>query len=319
MVEMPVEAPRQARAEAVPRRPALGYAMVLTAATLWGFNGTVTKVILDSGVSSLRLAELRSSGAAVGLAIVLALTRPAAFRVRPREWPLLVFFGVAGLSLVQWLYFEAIHRLNIGIALLLQYVAPLLVALWARFVYREHVRRRLWAALVLALVGLTLVLRAWAGLTLDGIGVAAALGGAGAYALYVLVAEHGLRVRDPVSLTFYGFLCSAVFWAIVQPWWGFPARAVGEGASLGGRLAELHLPVWALVLWMIVLGTIVPFLLLIGALRHVSATRAGILAMLEPVVASVVAFAWLGETLTAIQLAGGCVVLTGILLAQSAR
>ena len=76
---------------------------------------------------------------------------------------------------------------------------------------------------------------------------------------------------------------------------------------------------WALVLWVIVLGSIVPFTLFVGALRHLSATRVGIAAMLEPVVATIVAWAWLGESLSAVQLAGAAVVLAGILLAQTAR
>ena len=70
---------------------------------------------------------------------------------------------------------------------------------------------------------------------------------------------------------------------------------------------------------MIVLGTIVPFALIVSALRHLPATRVGIVAMLEPVAAAVVAWAWLGESLNAAQLAGGAVVLAGIVLAQTAR
>jgi drug/metabolite transporter (DMT)-like permease len=89
--------------------------------------------------------------------------------------------------------------------------------------------------------------------------------------------------------------------------------------SLGGRLSSWHLPVWALVLWVIVLGSIVPFTLFVGGLRHVGATRGGIAAMLEPVVATIVAWAWLEESLSAQQLAGAAVVLVGILLAQTAR
>jgi drug/metabolite transporter (DMT)-like permease len=71
--------------------------------------------------------------------------------------------------------------------------------------------------------------------------------------------------------------------------------------------------------WMILIGTIIPFFLIVGSMRHITATRAGILAMVEPVVASVVAYAWLGETLSGTTLAGGAVVLCGIVLAQSAR
>ena len=89
--------------------------------------------------------------------------------------------------------------------------------------------------------------------------------------------------------------------------------------SLQGHLASLALPVWALVLWVIVLGSIVPFALIVAGLRHVSATRVGIAAMLEPVVATVVAWAWLQESLSPVQLAGAAVVLGGILVAQTAR
>ncbi len=89
--------------------------------------------------------------------------------------------------------------------------------------------------------------------------------------------------------------------------------------SLQGRLAGWHLPVWALVLWVVVLGAIVPFVLIVGALKHVTATRVGIVAMLEPVVATIVAWAWLGESLAALQLVGAFVVLSAIVLAQTAR
>ena len=93
-----------------------------------------------------------------------------------------------------------------------------MVALWARFFVHEPVRRRLWYALALALGGLTLVAEVWSGGgTLDGVGVAAALAGAFAYALYILMAEHALRRCDVYSLLAWGFLFAALFWAVVQP------------------------------------------------------------------------------------------------------
>jgi drug/metabolite transporter (DMT)-like permease len=89
--------------------------------------------------------------------------------------------------------------------------------------------------------------------------------------------------------------------------------------SLGGNLASHHAPVWLLAAWMIVLGTIAPFFLLVSALRHVSATTAGIVAMLEPVVGALVGWLWLRESLDSVQLVGAAVVLFAISLAQSAR
>ena len=288
--------------------------MVLTAATLWAVNGTVSKSILDTGVSSLRLAEVRSAGAFVGLLAVLLLVSRRSLRVERRELPLLAVFGIAGLAFVQWFYFVAIHRLAIGVALLIQYLAPLLVALWARYVMKRAVRRRIWVALALALIGLSFVLEIWGDADLDGVGVGACLLAAASYALYLLIAEREVGRRDPISLTTYGFLFATLFWSVVQPWWSFPDDALSASAP-----AAWDLPVWTLVLWMIVLGTIVPFGLLVAALRFVPATRAAITAMIEPVAATLVAWLWLGEALGAAQLAGGTLVLAGIVLAQTAR
>jgi drug/metabolite transporter (DMT)-like permease len=301
------------------RRPAVGYAMVLSAALLFALNGTVSKVVLQSGISTLELTQVRALGAFLGFALLLAATGRARLRLTRRELPYLVVFGVAGVALVQWLYFVSIGRLPIGIALLIEYIAPILIALWAWAVFKEAIRRRIWVALVLAVAGLSIVVEAWSGITLDSVGVAAALGAAVAYAVYVLMAERAVRWRDPASLTAYGFLFAGLFWAVVQPVWGFPVGRLDDGVSLLGHLERFTLPVWLLLLYVVVAGTMVTFLLVATALRHISATRVGIVAMLEPVAASGVAFLWLGESFGPAQLLGGGIVLTAILLAQTAR
>ena len=198
-------------------------------------------------------------------------------------------------------------------------MAPILIALWAWAVFKEAIRRRIWLALVLAVVGLAVVVEVWSGLTLDGIGVMAALAAAVAYAIYVLMAEHAVKWRDPASLTAYGFLFAGLFWALVQPLWRFPTERLDDSVSLLGHLEHYSLPVWLLLLYVVFAGTMITFLLVVAALRHISATRVGIVAMLEPVAASAVAFLWLGESFGAAQLVGGAIVLTAILLAQTAR
>jgi drug/metabolite transporter (DMT)-like permease len=89
--------------------------------------------------------------------------------------------------------------------------------------------------------------------------------------------------------------------------------------SLLGHLQALHAPLWLLVAWMIVLGSIVPFTLVVAALPRIGATRTAIVAMLEPVFAILVAWVWLGESLDAVQLVGAAPTLAGIALAQTAR
>jgi drug/metabolite transporter (DMT)-like permease len=125
--------------------------------------------------------------------------------------------------------------------------------------------------------------------------------------------------RGALPLLAWGFAFGALFWAVIAPWWSFPAHVVGHDVSLLGNLASTDLPYWALMTWMIVPGTIVPFFLLVSALRHLPATHVAIIAMLEPVVATAVAWAWLGESLDAVQLLGAAVVLAAIVLAQTSR
>lgn len=298
--------------------PRLGYAMVTAASTLFAINGTVSKLILTgSEITSLRLTELRATGAFVGLAALLLVTAPRLLRVAREEVALLVFYGIVGFALVQWLYLVAIERLPIGIGLLLEFTAPVLVALWARLVWHEPVRRRVWAALALALSGLVLVGEVWEDVRLDTVGVVAGLLAAGALATYYLAGEHQTARRDALSLTCLSLGVAALLWAVVQPWWGFPFDALEASVPL--ELGSADVPVWALSLWMVVLGTIVPFVLSLGALHHLPATRVATVSMIEVLLAALVAWAWLGETLSAAQLVGGAVVLVGVVLAQTSR
>ena len=321
MADAPFAPPALESKRPVPR-PALGYALVWSAVVLWSLNAVVAKVVLDSaGLSSLRLAEVRATGSALILVAVVAALWPARLRVRKRELGFLAVFGILGLAFVQLFYFVGIRRLDIGIALVINYLAPVFVALWARFYVHEPVRRRLWLAIALSLLGLSLVVELWGGgSSLDGLGVLACLVTALAYAAYVLMAERALeRGRDVYSLLAWGFAFAAVFWAVLQPWWSFPWEQVDGSVSLLGRLDDVTAPVWLLLAYIVVLGTVVPFVLLVSALHHVPATRVTIVAMLEPVLAAIVAWVWLGEELAAMQIAGGLIVLAGVVLAQTAR
>src|SRR5687768_4577373 len=157
-------------------------------------------------MSAMRLTELRCAGAVVGLGLVLLVVSPGRLRISLREVPLLAAYGMAGVALTQCFYFLAITRMPVSIALLFEYTAPLMVALWVRFVVHQPVRNRVWAALALSLIGLALVAEVWSGGSLDGAGVAAALAAAVALAAYYLLGEHGTSRRDPLSTTFWAFV-----------------------------------------------------------------------------------------------------------------
>ncbi len=297
--------------------------MVFGAAMLFSVNGTVSKLVLvDSGLSSLRLVEIRCLGAAVVLAALALLRDRSAWRIGLRELGFLAVYAVVGLAMVQWLYFVAIARMPVSISLLIEFTAPLLVALWVRFVRGESVRSRVWAALALTLSGLALVAQVWDGLTLDGLGLVAAWLAAGSLAAYYLLGERGLAEREPVSLAAWSFTLAALFWALVQPWWTFPFDALSADVDLAaatdGRLGTA-VPTWLLVGWIVVLGSVAPFLLVLGGLSRIGATRTGLIGTAEPALAGVVAWLALGEVLSPVQLLGGAVVLAGIVLADTAR
>jgi drug/metabolite transporter (DMT)-like permease len=304
----------------VPRvaRPALGYAFTLGAAALFGVNGTVSTLALQAGIPATRLTALRCTGAAIVLLLVLAAVSPGRLRVTRREVPFLAAFGVVGVALTQFLYYVGIGRLPVGIALVFEMTAPVLIALYVWLVRRERVRSRLWLALLLSLSGLVLVAQVWqGGGSLDPVGVGACLLAAVCLATYFLMGERGTVTRDPVTLTCWSFVAAAVFWAVAAPWWDFHPGVLAERVPVS--IGSLQLPLWLLVGWIVVLGAAAPFWLSIAALRHLSPTTAGLVATIEPVFASIVAWLWVEQVLTGWQVLGGVVVLTGIALAQTAR
>jgi drug/metabolite transporter (DMT)-like permease len=293
--------------------------MALAAASLFAVNGTVSKLVLRAGVSALHLVELRSLGGAVCLFAVVAVVRPRALRVSRRELGFLAVYGVVGIGLVQWFYFVAIERLPVAIALLLEYSAPLLVALWVRFVRREQVRPRMWGALALSLVGLGLVTKVWAGVSLDVVGVLAGAAAAVALAAYYLLGERGLGQRDTLSLTAWTLGFSGLLWSVVQPWWTLPFELLGASIALPAAVGGSFVPVWTLIAHIVLFGTVGAFLLVMGAIRALGPTRVGLIGMAEPVGAGIVAWLVLGELLDGLQLVGGAVVLLSIALAETAR
>jgi drug/metabolite transporter (DMT)-like permease len=299
-------------------RPAAGYLLTVAAAALFAVNGTVSTLALQAGLPATRLTALRCTGAALVLVAVLAVVAPSRLRITGREVPLVAVFGVVGIALTQFLYYVAIGRLPVGIALVFEMTAPVFIALYVWLVRREHVRSRLWLALALSLSGLVLVAQVWeGGGALDLLGVLAALTAAVCLATYYLLGERGTAERDPVALTAWSFVAAAAFWAVAAPWWEFDPGVLV--ARVPVSLGSTEVPAGLLVAWIVVAGAVIPFWLSLAALRHLPPTTAGLVATVEPVLASIVAWLWLEQVLTGWQVAGGAVVLAGIVLAQTAR
>jgi len=194
----------------------------------------------------------------------------------------------------------------VATALLLQYQAPVLLALYALLVERQRLSSRLTLSLVLTVAGCALIVRVYdpSAVRLNFLGVLAGLGTAFAFAFYILTSRAALRFMRPWTLVAYGYLAASLVWLPVVPPW----RIAAAGFSL---------QTWGAFLAIATFGTVVPFGLFINGLRHLPPTQASILAMLEPVVATVAAYLILGEALLPLQALGGVLVLAGVVLVET--
>jgi drug/metabolite transporter (DMT)-like permease len=304
---------------AKPRHPqTVGVVMYLAAALFFAVNGVFGKSAIEAGLDPLPLVELRNAGAMVILVLIVAIVRPSAFKVTKKELPFLMAYGVLAFTLVQFLFFFTISRLPVGIGTLLAFLAPIIVALYVKFVRKQPVRNRIWIAIGLTISGLALVARVWQGATLDTIGVLSGLFLALFLTLYWILGESGQAHRDALSLTTWGFIFSTATWSIINPWTRFPFDVLTQTAA-PMRPGWPGLPIWLIMLIGIVFGTVIAFLLVLGSLRRLGAARAGIVGTSEPVWASILAMAFLGEVLTPIQGIGVLVVVAGIIVAETSR
>jgi len=274
---------------------------------MWSLNGTMARELLDGGVGAARLAQLRSAGSWLILAFALALARRDLLRVDRAELPSLALLGVVGLAGVHATYFLAIDRLQIGVAVTIQYLAPLLLLLWLRLVHGRRLAPSLWGAVGLSAAGCFLVVRAYDASSLDAVGVAAAFGAALTFAVYMVGSERAGQLHQPVTTLFWSFGFASLFWALVAPWWRFPFERLDSAGDL------------LLAAGVVVVGTLLPFICVVAALRHIPAPRAAVVATLEPVLAAVFAWVILGESLAVVQLVGGAAVLAAVIWVQAHR
>ena len=277
------------------------------------------KLAMESGLSAWRLTQIRTFGAFLVLFTYVYIKNKRSLKIKTNELPILIVFGVFGFAAVNLLYFLAIQRLNVGIALIIEFTAPIWIALWMRYIQKKLVSKLMWWGLVIGLTGLVLIAQVWRGLTLDGLGVLFAVLDAFALTIYFLVGEKLVGVKSSEATMAWGLGISSAFFAIIQPWWSFPFEKMGSVVDLTGRLSGISLPAFFLVLWVIIFGTAIPYFLVLNGLRGLSAATTSSIGMLEPVFGGIFAWIFLYEKLNFTQTLGVVVVLVGIYLANRAR
>ncbi|MEC3954122.1 EamA family transporter [Nocardia sp. CDC153] len=279
---------------------------------LFATSGPIAKAVMVAGWSPAAVTVARIGVAAAVLVPAVAVVRPQALKFRRGDLWTLGGYGVLGVAGVQLLFFVAVQRIPIGLAMVLVNLAPALVALWSQFVRRTRLPRRAWYGIGLALTGLALVAQVWQGARLDLVGIAAALGSALCSAGYFLIGEYGASRHDPLGMTAIGLTIGAILLAVFTPPWSLPVGPLTASAALG----NLRTPVWSALLVLAVAATVLPYLTGLHALRQLPASASATLALVEPLVAALLAWALLGQALGPIQIGGAVIILIGATLVQ---
>lgn len=291
-----------------------GLGLAVGSALAFGGSGVAAKPLIEAGLDPLHVVWLRVAGAALVM-LPLAVRHRDLVRRRPA---LLAGFGLLAVAGVQACYFAAISRIPVGVALLVEYLAPALVLGWVRFVQRRPVARAAVLGVVLAVGGLACVVEIWSGLGFDALGLLLALGAACCQVGYFVLSDHGGAAGDdapdPLGVIAYGLVVGALVLTVVARPWTMDWAVLGGSADLDGTAVAA----WLLLGWVVLIATVLAYVTGVLAVRRLSPQVAGVVACLEAVIATVLAWIVLGEHLSAPQLLGGAVVLVGAFIAQSA-
>ena len=297
-----------------------GELYLILGALTFSVNGIFSTVVLEH-MSAFRLAQLRAISAFFVLGtFALFYLRSKSLRIKRSELHTAALYGVIGFALVNVGYFLGIERgLPLGLVLVLEFTAPIWIALWIKYVRKGFVAREMWLAIGLSLIGLLLVTKIWDGFKFDLLGLVGALGSAFALTAYFLIGERFGGTRHPMASTVVGLFFASIFWLVVLPIWNFPTEIFTLKMDIHGYLAGHLFPGWSLRIWVVVMGTVVPYLFVISGLRLLSASKSSVMGMLEPVLAGAFAWIWLGQSWDLIQLFGALIVLVGIYLADRSK
>lgn len=298
-----------------PPIPRLGYLYVAAAALMWAISGPCAKYLMVHGVNPYQLVQLRLNIGIVMLFGWLLVRRPALLRIARRD--LLYFFllGTTGMAMVQFTYLAAIAKIKVAAAILLQYLAPVLITLYSVLVARDSLSRATVIAVSCATCGCYLVVGAYDLdlLAMNREGLFYGFSAAVVFAWYSIFGEKGMHRYHPWTVLFYAILFATLFWNCAGLVWN------GAPRPLEALFVSYSVSDWGFILYIAILGTIVPFGLYFEGINLIRSTRASITATLEPISAAVVSYFFLAEALAPLQLVGGALVIAAVIILQLRR
>ncbi len=296
-----------------------GELYVVFGAIFFSLSGVIVTLVLDH-MTAFRLAQIRAIGAFALIFIITFIQDRNSLKAERSELPTLIFYGVFGYAMVQLGYFISISRgIPLSLVSILEFTAPVWIVLWIKFVRKGKVSNDMWVAIALALFGLVLVAKVWQGFTFDLIGILSAVGSAMSLAIYFLMSESQGDRRSAQAMVVWGIGVAGLFWLIVLPIWNFPTQVLTTQINLQGRFSDYSAPGWLLIAYIIIFGTLVPYLFVVAGIRLISASKSSVIGMLEAVIGGAFAWIWLAQSWGAIQLLGGAIVLVGIYIADRTK
>ncbi|WP_181782076.1 EamA family transporter [Pseudonocardia pini] len=299
--------------EPASRAATVGLAFAVVSATSFGLSGPFAKALIDAGWSSAGTALVRIGGSAVVVLLLLAVTRPGVLAALRRDAPAMVLYGVLAMAGVQVAFFNAVRYMPVSIALLLEYLGPVLVIAWVWVVRRQPPSRRTLVGAGTAIVGLLMVVQVWSGTAVDPVGLAWGLVASVCQASYFLLADRAGADTPPLVLAGVGMAVGTVVVAVLGAVGllpivlSTPDEVVLAGTDLGWVLTAVLL---------ILVSTVLAYLTGVLAIRRIGAARGSLVALLEVVVSALAGWLLLGEVPAAIQLAGGALILLGVALTR---
>ena len=285
-----------------------GYLYILIGTTLWGVSSVVAKSLFIIGLPPAELVLIRLTLATLTLLLTLLIFDRKRMFISLKDLPYFFVLGFVGVAGVQFTYYYTISKIHVGPAVLIQYLSPVWIALYAFVFQKEPLTKRKIAALLLALLGCYFTVGGYQLdlLRLNRVGIVSGLISSLFFSFYALYGEKGLKKYDPWTLILYGFGFGAVFyWLLISP-----MRVIAGGYSF---------KIWVAFLYIAIFSTLIPFGLYFKGIERVRATRASITATWEPVVAGATAYFVLGEVLSPLQVVGGFGVIAAIVLLQMAK
>jgi drug/metabolite transporter, DME family len=285
--------------------PRWGYCFVMVAAMLWAVSGSAAKFLFHQGVSPFQLVQLRITLAAVVLFFCLSFKNKSLLHIAKGDLFYFMVLGICGMAAVQFTYLFAISKIHVAAAILLQYMAPIFIALFSVIFAREKLKGSTLAAIAMATAGCWLVVGAYNlnVLSMNMAGILSGIASAIAFAWYSVHGEYGMRKYNPWTVLFYAILFAAMLWNVLHP----PLEAFFHARS------PLE---WWWIFYIAIFGTVLPFGLYLEGVNLIRATRSSITGMLEPITAGVLSYIFLNEALEPLQLAGGALVIFAIILLQ---